>query len=343
MPELFTDLADTTVAVGGYTAGSGVLNVASTGSPFPSTATFSVVVSDQNDDSIKALLKVTGVNSGTQWAVASEGTDNNAVASDVVTLVLTKRAIEGIIADANQMGVYASLPSTTGQRTGNRYKQTDGPYEWIFNGSIWVPFYKGDKVTLPLSSGWTIDNAGASTLSFTNGYAYFQGEHVASSVTIALAYRTAPSTPYTVTFLVKHDLSSAPPTTSPSSAVNSFGFGFRESATGKIKFFRIMSETGSSLSLLLQYWSVATNTSPTSLDSYNGYSAIDMLRQDSWWRITDNGTNLLFFWSIDGQRWRQIFSTSRTTNFTTAPDQYGFGSFKFGGITELMILDCEES
>lgn len=71
----------TTVLAGGYTAGSGLLNVVSTvGSPaFVGAPPFSVVVGNPFGV-ILAQLTVTGINSPTQFAVAPFGVDNNAPA-----------------------------------------------------------------------------------------------------------------------------------------------------------------------------------------------------------------------------------------------------------------------
>ncbi len=98
MSEQLIDLAWTTVAAGGYAAGSGVLNVPSTsvGSgalPFPITGVFSVSISDPTTRIVKTLLKVTAVNSPTQWAVVSiAGLDVNCVIGDLVEAVQDKRA-----------------------------------------------------------------------------------------------------------------------------------------------------------------------------------------------------------------------------------------------------------
>src|SRR3990167_632975 len=100
-PEVYTDQIDTTVASGGYTAASGTLNVASTASPFSQTNQFHVSIIDQtNLNNVKAVLKVTAVNSATQWAVtADSGVDNNALENDLVVLCLSEGAMDQVRAD----------------------------------------------------------------------------------------------------------------------------------------------------------------------------------------------------------------------------------------------------
>lgn len=94
----------TTVAAGGYTAGSGVLNVASTSAgsgplPFPGAATFSVSISDPTTHVVKTLLRVTGINSSTQFATASvAGLDVSCVLGDIVEAVIDSVALTAIVA-----------------------------------------------------------------------------------------------------------------------------------------------------------------------------------------------------------------------------------------------------
>ncbi len=103
MAEQRANFGQTTVAGGGYTAGSGVLNVVSTSigsglQPFSTSATFSVVIKDSGTGAPKALLEVTGINSPTQFAVTnSGGVDVNCSAGDIVQQVIDDRALTAIL------------------------------------------------------------------------------------------------------------------------------------------------------------------------------------------------------------------------------------------------------
>jgi len=106
MSEHYTDLFSTTVSNSGsgYTAGSGSLHVTSTTGL---TASCTVVIMTQAlPSTVKALLHVTSVTSGTVLAVTSEGTDNNALDGDFVYAVISSRAIDAIKAD-----ILASVPA----------------------------------------------------------------------------------------------------------------------------------------------------------------------------------------------------------------------------------------
>lgn len=95
--ERFGNQCLTTVGVGGYTSGSGVLNVVSTASPWPQNGTFTIEL--QNSSSF-TLLRVTGINSSTQWAVTAEINDANASAGTVVLgTVISAAAISQLSTD----------------------------------------------------------------------------------------------------------------------------------------------------------------------------------------------------------------------------------------------------
>lgn len=95
--EQFANNCITYVAAGGYTAASGVLNVDSTAAPFPQVGDFRISIFDKDDDSLKVILKVTAITSGTQFAVTAESADANADEDDVVRgTMLTSTVMKNI-------------------------------------------------------------------------------------------------------------------------------------------------------------------------------------------------------------------------------------------------------
>ncbi len=159
--EQLVDLAYTTVAAGGYTAGSGVLNVASTSTgsgalPFPLTEVFSVSISDPTTRIVKTLLKVTAINSGTQFATASiAGLDVNALVGDLVEAVQDKRSLMAFV----QGTAWAVLSYSNGWSDfGGGYQA--GQYSKDGTGRVWLRgIIKGGTLTggttiLTLPSGF---------------------------------------------------------------------------------------------------------------------------------------------------------------------------------------------
>jgi hypothetical protein len=104
--EQLVNLYQDFVASGGYTAGSGVLNVAS-GSGAPPSAPFTLTILQGNGGSpevynvILLLFRVTAVNSSTQFAGAAEGPDTNAAAGSlVIGSTLSVLAINNLFASS---------------------------------------------------------------------------------------------------------------------------------------------------------------------------------------------------------------------------------------------------
>lgn len=111
MIELYTNNAQTAVAGGGYTSGSLVLNVTSTGAPFAAVATgvsqMHLLIYRVIAGTPTPIVNLVASNtvSGTQWAVAAEGADANALAGDIVICVLSKAGMDQIKLDVNALAV----------------------------------------------------------------------------------------------------------------------------------------------------------------------------------------------------------------------------------------------
>ncbi len=93
------------------------------------------------------------------------------------------------------------------------------------------------------------------------------------------------------------------------------GIVLRESGTGKLATIAL----GDSLVAAVQHWSSATGTSTNDVASI----ALSM-RELVWFAVSISGANLLYHVSADGQNWIQVGSVAKTTQFTTAPDEWGF-------------------
>lgn len=115
MAEQRADFAYTTVLAGGYTAGSGILNVTSSGAgagleAFPASGNFSVVIADQITGLPKTLLEVTAIASATRFTVTNNGLtpDVNCVAGDFVYCVQDARSLNALAAGGSWIAL-ASL------------------------------------------------------------------------------------------------------------------------------------------------------------------------------------------------------------------------------------------
>lgn len=253
-------------------------------------------------------------------AQSGSGASNHAITAVVTGCWWLPVVVDGVRSDQSQAGTYANLP-TSGMKQGDCYKQTDGPYEWFYNGSAWIPIIGGfGQVAAPPLASWTWDNQGGGTLDTTNGYPYAVFPNAGATSTRML-YRSAPSTPYTITVLLSHDFGGL---VGPTGSECGWQVGFGDSSG---KYVVILGQLSSSA------WKVGTQkwSSSSSYNSqYVGASITPtvefMLKNPIWLQIKDDGTNLTFNTSLDGQHWNQFDQRSRT-DFLTSPSRVTFGAY----------------
>jgi len=116
------------------------------------------------------------------------------------------------------------------------------------------------------------------------------------------------------------------------------GLGMRESGTGKVITF---GAGGSNFKR--NRWSMGKWTASGTLSGGNfqfDRNAMQSLIRH-WFKVEYNGTNVKVFGSGDGFEWIEYLSESKTTFFTTAPDQvvwFGSNIINSGGLaTELVV------
>lgn len=346
VPEYYADLVQTVVATGGYTAGSGILNVQSTGLPFSQTNVMHVHIVDAATKLVKAILKLTALNSSTQWAcVADTSHDGNGAAGDLVRLCLTQGAMDQIKLDiagkVSQQDTYASLSAgplaTNGAFVGAKCEQTDGPYDWRWNGSIWVPRIPGQGiVTLPPTSGWTWDNQGGGTADSAYGYLHLDAPR-AGAVNGRGYYRTAPATPYTLTVFMRMNLPSAGETGVTGSNMGG-GIGFRDSSGKWINLYWVLA---GNWEIDYAKWNSSTSIN-ANYYNYSASGAADWIasRNGIWLRLKDDGTDLIPYWSLNGQYWKQVDPTlrSRTDFMTSGPNAIGMFLYTNGDGVQADVL-----
>jgi hypothetical protein len=105
----------------------------------------------------------------------------------------------------------------------------------------------------------------------------------------------------------------------------SCGVVFRESSTGKFIFFRFMFDTTSAITKSDVVFSVDTYTNPTTFNSNYAVVSAGFLRGSViWLSMLDDGTDLTWSYSNDGQNYTVITTQSRTNFLALGPNQVGF-------------------
>lgn len=198
---------------------------------------------------------------------------------------------------------YASRPAGA---QGDGFLPTDG-FEFDRKGaSVWAPFGPIFPFTAPPTGGWSWDNPGTASVDTTRGGIYLTDVGGDTATKGRVRYRTAPGTPYTITFFLLHNCLS-------SKQYPSAGVMFRESATGKLVS---MHQTAGNI-----FWTRWTNSGAVFAD----YTSLGYAAPLNWMQLTYDGTNLHFLHSADGITWvDHLGAKAKADFFTTAPDQVAF-------------------
>lgn len=202
--------------------------------------------------------------------------------------------------EANVAGVVA----------GDVYESTDGPFSEIFDGSSFNQ--KGPALPLikPTAfSTWTNRGAVESLKSEVGGGLFISAAKLASNA-LVMYNKAAPSTPYTVTFGVVH--------LNWQVATNRSGVCFFETSSGKITTWHFEQANGATV---VDRWT--NHTTRLGGLTFDGMGQFGPLL---WWRITDDGTNLIFSISTDGRNFEERLSVLRGSHFDVGPDEYGFAA-----------------
>ncbi len=184
-------------------------------------------------------------------------------------------------------------------------------------GGAGATFFGLAALTTPPTTSWSTDNLGTGSFDVTNGYPYLSAPH-GGSVQVRVAYRTAPSTPYTWTALLIHDMFGAPPGASGNGTNASAALFFRDGSGKLIEFGYALD------AVVVRKWTNSTSFGA----NYSTYAPPNhMFRGTLWLQLEDDGTNLNFKWSIDGNHWKQFDTHPRTDFFASGPTQVGFGAY----------------
>jgi len=348
------NLGQTTIAVGGYTAGAATINVVSTALPFPASGTFSVVVYDQaTPPAPRGIKRVSAVNSATQWAVSSEGADFNANAGDKVYPVFSEAGLPALLGYrvAEDEGTpVVQRPTLNFAGAGVSVADTGGKTVVTIpggGGGSGNAITYGTYAALPASAAtagdmyvqtdgpYTFIWSGAAWVAFLPGFGpvtipvsgdYTQVNFGGSSVdaTFGALDFSAPagSASWNVRQLLRA-IPAAPYTwralVSPGpKATQRCGITLKNAAGGGLVMFEILSTSSSSLNFNSSNMTSATVASGVNF-APRGYAVGS---SGVWMGIRDDNTNRHFETSADGRVWYPLHSESRTDFIT--PDQIGF-------------------
>jgi hypothetical protein len=294
--EKYTTLGQSTLS-SGYTSGATTALLTS-GSSFPSEGNFRFRIDDE-------IFLVTARSSGTCTVVgAQEGTSaSNHSSGATVTEVVTALSVDAIRSDQNLVGLYSALPSDA--HKGDRYRSTDGYYEWYFNGTIWEPWYQGVNVTPPDAGDFVWFNQGDATDTPSTEGPILVNVPVNAGNNIR-AYLVPVGSTFRVESLITNVRALGQYT--------ACGLGLYDSASGNwvgiLKNFNGANYLAQTFATALT--SGFSQANPT----------IDM-QQMMWQAIELNSGTLTYFQSQDGRTWSAVLSQSATARLANTPTHCG--------------------
>jgi hypothetical protein len=254
----------------------------------------------QFDGATGAVIKDGGLSRSTDGTFAAN--------SDV--LIPSQKAIKTYVASAGGGDLTAKylIGATAADLTNARiwpglYNHPDAPPP--SPGSLDDEFDAGS-----LAGSWSWVNQGSASVSFAKSYLNLKTTSDSSNNYLRILVKTAPSTPWTVTTKMWIN--------TPSSNALMFGLAVRESSTGKLVVFYVRPYSSNGLA-------VTTFSDPNTAasDLSIGGPYVFGVTAPVYLRITDNGTNLLFSWAINGVTFTQFYSVSRTGYLASGPNQVG--------------------
>jgi hypothetical protein len=227
------------------------------------------------------------------------------------------------VGDSGSGGTAGAVPAPpSGSAAAGKFLSAGGSFAVpIGSGSGSQPFTNmlaPTSVTPPVLSSLTWQNQGSATAGYNAGGALLMTAPAGSNANnLILLTKAAPATPWTLVVGFAFGMSFG----------SSEGFlALRESGTGKIIVFSIGSNGGggSPPNIAISKW-----TSYTAFSANYQAAVATWQGPTTWLSVTDDGTNLTWAASIDGQTFKQMFQSPRGNFFTTAPNQAGIGLLNF--------------
>lgn len=305
MAEKYFNNFQTTVAIGGYTAGSGQLDVASTtGITLSAGDTCRLLVYRiiSGVATPIVLLKATAVNSSTQFAAVAEGSDANALVTDIVINVNSAAGMDQIRADLSRSSS-GSLP--TDGRKGDIWLPTDDNVFHRHNGSAFLPFGPiAGPLTNPRLTTFAWRNQGAASVIQAAGSEFILAPAAAGD-SWKCREITAPATPWTITVCV---------------LVQLLNVNFQQGGLFVCDGTKLitLAYAGGTPGFRVDKWNSVTSISANTVQAQGPNPGF------MWLRVTDDGTDVIWYFSLDGINFFQLATAARGAWLTTGPTSVGF-------------------
>jgi hypothetical protein len=317
------------------------LTLTSIAAPFPASFPFRILIDDE-------LMKVTATPGANQWTV-TRGDGGTTATSHLnaagVQAVLSKESLDSLVSvqqagsevsnrrilnflnatvtdhsgsgsaditlSPTLTGVSSAIPAAASGNANQLYLPTDGPILQRSNGSVWSPYGPVFPLTTPpLVASWSWVNQGSATAVDSAAGLYMQCDLV-NSDNWRMLVKTVPTAPYTITAAFTGIMCG-----NKDSRISLIA---RDSGTGKFVAWGINYDSFNNEFKV----ALTTFNSATSGNANVFFQRLMTVFPILFLRMTDDNTNRIYYISIDGVNWIQVYSESRTTWMTA--NQVGWG------------------
>lgn len=230
-----------------------------------------------------------------------------------------------------QYGTRSAMPAAAASNSGATYFCTDCDAVYKSDGSAWAKIRvggtSGPAMAEPPTSGWTAVNmlAGSSFSNDKDGM-LFTVASTGSGGNYEYQYRAYPTPPFTLTTYLDAATDPSGPTWAQCGILISDG----------TKLITLGPTTGLSSTgtpAVGQYINGIKFTNLTTFSTVMCSFSMPLFGFPKWYRVTDNGTNLIWECSVNGIDWMTLFSEGRTAFLT--PSRIGIGATNYSGKTML--------
>jgi hypothetical protein len=179
---------------------------------------------------------------------------------------------------------------------------------------------------VPLIADFTLQNSNSGVVVDGSGSTGVYFDSVNSTAGIRLLRRNGapPTTPYSI--ITRSQAIRGPSASYPASIV------LRNSSTGRIIIFGAYNYNQE----LVQNWSSYTSFNSNILSAVTTWGSGPPV----WRKVTNDGTNLSFFWSVDGENW-YLAATAALASYISSVDEIGMGVFVSGGVVQSVFQSWE--
>jgi hypothetical protein len=192
---------------------------------------------------------------------------------------------------------------------GDLFVPTDGFCMYRDDGANWQAWGPMFPFTAPPASGWSWVNQGTASVDEARTVFVLSAPAVAT-YQIRCRVRTMAAAPWTLTAYIMN--------WSEMRQGRMAGIVLRDSGTGRLITFGVFPENNAEYNMNVTRW-----TDATTISSIPKSTLLNQGEQVMFLRVTDDNTNLTYYWSHDGQNWVQFQQEGRTAWLASA-DQYGW-------------------